>query len=1108
MNSFGLGLVLSFVDNASAGMNTATSNFNRMSATADSLTSSVSASATEMASIAYSLSAVGDTFTNIGESIIGVFASVSQSVIDTGTEMQGYRMQLTALYGSVEAGEAKMEEVKRYAMSSVFEIQSLIPAVTMMKSVGIEALDEITTSSGNATQKLLDYASDLAAMMPYMRNVYGTGVNAAMGAFKEYIAEGNSLSLKRGAGLDITSILGESKGSTVEERTQQIADLIEKLNIVGYTAQLAGTPMQRMSNMQDAMFNSLSKIADSGVFEVYCGLLETLSNWVFSLVENEETFNVITGVVADTITALLSPLQSMLDWVVENTDAIIEWIKANPELTKNILLTVAAVGAFLVVGGSLLKLLSSIAFASAGLSVLKTLPALLGKLLISALPLIGVAGLIYTAWEQNIGGLKDVVTNVLKNFGDIVSILGDAFSDNTLSEEKYQKALELGILPFINGILQLKYYWDFFVEGFKEGFKSVFEGFFNILRNMGIDVDSLAEKFTDFLSKLTQPGAEEQWTKIGEVIGTVVASLALLSVAIKVISPVINAILGIGKAVLFVGKILKPFVNLFGSVFKFAGKEVGAFITVLKGGQGVTFFSKVAEGMRAVISGGMKLKDAMSIIFGPVATAVAGVVSVVTGAFMAVLGFVKQLTDGFSWFWEIIKWVGIALAVVGAILLGAAAWPAVLIGAIVGVVTTLIVIIKDNWKAICEFFKTVGTWIYDNVIKPVADFFVNLWNGIVFGVTTAFNAVKNFLATIANWIYTNLIQPVVNFFVNIIFPIISKIAEIVAKIVEIVVTLVVVAIQQIIKVFKNIVNWIYNNVIKPVVNFFTNLWNKIVSLTKAFIKSVKNVINTIVSWIDVNIITPISDFFTGLWESITTAVSNFIEGVKEIFLTIVSWIDENIIQPIADFFTGLWEDIQYAFEVVADTISGVLTGAINAVLSFVCGLINGVITAINWAIDIINMIPGVSIEKIELLEVPQLAEGGVVDKATTAVIGEAGTEAIVPLKNNTEWVSGVASLVVPALLRELGNTNSGKETVVASTNNNTNSYDNSYYNSIYEEKKNTTVEENNIDNSVTFSSGSIIIQVANTTDTDLEKVANKLMKIIARKQQLRAMAVR
>ena len=51
-------------------------------------------------------------------------------------------------------------------------------------------------------------------------------------------------------------------------------------------------------------------------------------------------------------------------------------------------------------------------------------------------------------------------------------------------------------------------------------------------------------------------------------------------------------------------------------------------------------------------------------------------------------------------------------------------------------------------------------------------------------------------------------------------------------------------------------------------------------------------------------------------------------------------------------------------------------------------------------------------------------------------------------------------------------------------------------------------EVQNIDNSVTFSEGSIVIQVANTSDTELEKVAEKLMKIIERKNQLRGMAMR
>lgn len=47
--------------------------------------------------------------------------------------------------------------------------------------------------------------------------------------------------------------------------------------------------------------------------------------------------------------------------------------------------------------------------------------------------------------------------------------------------------------------------------------------------------------------------------------------------------------------------------------------------------------------------------------------------------------------------------------------------------------------------------------------------------------------------------------------------------------------------------------------------------------------------------------------------------------------------------------------------------------------------------------------------------VPALAEGGIVDNATHALIGEDGAEAIVPLERNTEWVGGLAKALAPAV---------------------------------------------------------------------------------------------
>lgn len=985
MNSFGLGLVLNFVDNASSGMGRATRSFQQMSATADSVASSVSNSVMTMVNASYALDSVGNTLMDTGSSIINLYSNVSQSIIDSGTQMQGYRMQLSALYGSVEAGEAKMKEIKDYAMSSVFDIQSLIPAVTTMKAVGIEAMNDITTSSGKHTQKLLDYASDLAAMNQNMRNSYGTGVNAAMGAFKEYIAEGNALSLKRGAGLDITGILGEDKGATMEERTRQVADLIEHLNIVGYTANLAGTPTQRLSNLQDALFNSLTKIADSGVFEKYCDLLEKLSDWVFSLVEDEESFNAITGVLAETVTSLLEPLENLLDFVIENSNAIIEWIKANPDLVTNILLTVGAVGVLLVVGGALLKLLGSIGMAVAGLSFLKTLPTLIGALGISLLPVISLVGILYGAWSTNMLGIRDLTDKVYKevsvifnNLGSVFSILSDALTDNTISEENFKRANDLGILPLISGILQLKYYAGILFDGFKKGFKSVFEGISQFLTGLGltgINIDDLIQSVKDFFTTITQPGNESTWETIGEIIGKIVAGLVIAIPIISVIVSIVKTVFGFVFGIFsFIGKVF----SIVSSVVSFVSSIVSlinsitALMPVL-----TTVFTGIGSVITSIVSAIPAILSYIAPVLLPVLLAVIAVIGFIASVATAAFSFVMQLIDGFSWFWEIVKWIGIAVAVfILGLTTGLAYLPiAAIIGAIIGIVTLLVVLIKDNWAKISAFLSSVATWIYDNVITPIVEFFR-----------------------------------------NIVFPIISKIVEIVSKIIEIIVVLVGVA-----------------------VNIISEWWNGLVEKVSAWVESVKEKLKPFTDWIKVNIIDKVSGFFDWLWEKATT-----------------------IFKDITDF------------------VGNALKGVLNNAISNIVGRINDVISGINWVIDAINSIPGVSITKITALSVPQLAEGGVVNSPTLAQIGEDGKEAVIPLENNTEWIDKLASKVAPKLISERNRSTTNQPA---------------------------SKEEHN-DYSVTFAAGSIVIQLANATDAELEKAAEKLMKIIERKQQLKNMAVR
>ena len=188
-------------------------------------------------------------------------------------------------------------------------------------------------------------------------------------------------------------------------------------------------------------------------------------------------------------------------------------------------------------------------------------------------------------------------------------------------------------------------------------------------------------------------------------------------------------------------------------------------------------------------------------------------------------------------------------------------------------------------------------------------------------------------------------------------------------------------------------------------------WDEIKEVAAKCWESIKNVWNTVSNWIKVHVVDPIKNFFSDLWD-----------GIKGVFSSVGTWFSnvfkgawdgiKNAFSKVKSFFTGIWDSIKEIFSKVGSSIGGAISGAVkkavNTVLSLAVGYINGFIKAINLAISAINLIPGVEIKKLNLLEVPKLARGGIVDSPTYAMIGEAGKEAVMPLERNTGWIDQLA----------------------------------------------------------------------------------------------------
>ena len=86
--------------------------------------------------------------------------------------------------------------------------------------------------------------------------------------------------------------------------------------------------------------------------------------------------------------------------------------------------------------------------------------------------------------------------------------------------------------------------------------------------------------------------------------------------------------------------------------------------------------------------------------------------------------------------------------------------------------------------------------------------------------------------------------------------------------------------------------------------------------------------------------------------------------------------------------------------------------------NFFKGFINVIIKGINQVIgglnkvkfDVPDWVPVIGGKEFgfNIKEIPLMARGGVVDKPTLAMVGEAGKEAVMPLENNTQWIDKLA----------------------------------------------------------------------------------------------------
>lgn len=153
-------------------------------------------------------------------------------------------------------------------------------------------------------------------------------------------------------------------------------------------------------------------------------------------------------------------------------------------------------------------------------------------------------------------------------------------------------------------------------------------------------------------------------------------------------------------------------------------------------------------------------------------------------------------------------------------------------------------------------------------------------------------------------------------------------------------------------------------------------------------------------------ISAISTFFQDVVAGLGIMGEKLLEGVASIGQDLGSAFS-TIGETIKDVFTGIWDFVSGIFD--PQNWINLGTGAIDALWGAIKSIWNNTIGS--WKVDIGPFKAfGKEFEGIHF-SMPKLATGGIVTSATTALIGEAGKEAVLPLENNTQWMDKLASKI-------------------------------------------------------------------------------------------------
>jgi hypothetical protein len=208
-------------------------------------------------------------------------------------------------------------------------------------------------------------------------------------------------------------------------------------------------------------------------------------------------------------------------------------------------------------------------------------------------------------------------------------------------------------------------------------------------------------------------------------------------------------------------------------------------------------------------------------------------------------------------------------------------------------------------------------------------------------------------------------------------------------------------------------------------------WDDVKKFGIACWEGIKKAWSVAAEWFKTKIVDPVFKFFKQLGQDIGQAFSKAWEGVKnawngagQFFKNI--WTDcKNAFGNVADWFRNVfskaWQGVKNVFSAGGKIFDGIKKGIENVFRNTVNAIIRGINKVIAFPFNTINRIldklrnltimkikPFTWIGSLNVPKIPELEEGGVLERGQVGLLEGNGAEAVVPLHQNRQWISAVA----------------------------------------------------------------------------------------------------